>query len=504
MKVFSSAQIRRADAYTIANEPISSVNLMERAAQNCFDWICSNADLKLKPFLFFCGSGNNGGDGLALARMMATVNDNILVYIVNTGNPQSADCAINEKRLYAVSNVRVKTLYEGDIPDVINSEAVVVDAILGSGLSRPVEGFVADIITFINTHSNCTLAIDMPSGLYADKFYSPQAAVIKAHITLSLQFPKLTFFFPETGRHVGMMVIIPIGLSNAFTETEPTSHFFTTLAEVKCLIKKRPKFAHKGSFGHALLIAGSYGKAGAAVLAAKACMRSGCGLLTVYVPAALYGILQTAVPEAMCITDKAQGNIGSHLDTSTYNVLGIGPGIGQDNETTALLTQLLVQAQKPLCIDADAINIIAAHPELKHAIPPLSILTPHIKEFERFAGEVFTDDFLRFERQKELSALHHIIIVLKGAYTCITLPDGTAWFNGSGNPGMATAGSGDVLTGVITALLAQNYEPHTAAIVGVFIHGLAGDIAVANCSPHALIAGDIIENIGKAYMELSC
>jgi len=475
---------------------------MERASENCFSWIIKNTDYKNVSFVFFCGLGNNGGDGLAIARMLTEKKLNVTTCILNYSSKKSDDFIINEKRLSGIRNAKILYLNEGDKLPVFSKETIVVDALLGSGLTKPAEGFIAKVIHHINCHSFFTISVDMPSGLFGDCNQNVEPAIVSASVTLSLQFPKLSFFFPKQGHFAGNWAIIPIGLHETFIAEELTTDYFTLLNDIRPTIIKRKKFAHKGIYGHALLMAGSYGKIGAAVLTSKACLRAGAGLLTVHVPQCGYSIMQTSVPEAMIEADINDKFITQNNFSEQYAAVGIGPGIDKNIETLHALIQLLKACKKPMVIDADAINLLAENEELKSLIPHNSIITPHIKEFERFAGEHYEDDYKRFEKQKELSAKYKIIIVLKGAYTCITCPDGNAYFNSTGNPGMATGGSGDVLTGVILGLLSQGYLPLDAARTGVFLHGFAGDMATKALSEYSLIASDIINYLPAAYGEI--
>ncbi len=503
MKVLNTLQVRQADAYTIAHEPIASINLMERASENCFNWIISNTDYKNKQYVFFCGTGNNGGDGLAIARLLTGKNVSVVTYILDYGSGRSNDFVINEERLKNTRNSKVVYLNKETKLPVIASDAIVVDAIFGSGLSKPVTGFPAAVINHINTGSCFTLSIDIPSGLFGDCNNGNNGAIINADVTLSLQFPKMAFFFADYGAFAGQWVVVPIGLHPEFINQTETSVFFTLKNDIKPLIKKRSKFAHKGQFGHALLVAGSLGKAGAAVMAARACLRTGAGLVTVHLPGCAAEIMQMAVPEAMTITDKCHDYITLCELSEKFNATAAGPGLGKHDDTIAALKMLLKNSNNPLILDADAINIIAENPGLKKLLPKNSILTPHVKEFERFAGMKFSNASERFEQQKKLSVKHHIYIILKGAYTCITTSEGTAYFNSTGNPGMATGGSGDVLTGILLGLLAQGFTPFECALAGVYIHGLAGDLAAAELTEHALIATDIINGIPAAYKSLT-
>jgi len=427
----------------------------------------------------------------------------VTTFILNYNPKKSDDFSINEKRLLNTKNAKVIYLNGEDTLPVFGANTIVIDALLGSGLTKPAEGFIAKVIQHINAHSIFTLAIDIPSGLYGDCNTDNCGAIIKANVTLSLQFPKLSFFFPKYGYFAGHWVIIPIGLHESFIKEEPTTNYFTLINDIRPTIKKREKFAYKGLYGHALLVAGSYGKIGAAELASKACLKAGAGLLTTHVPQCGYGIMQVAVPEAMIKSDKNINIITENYFSEQYAAVGIGPGIDKNDETAKALAQLLTKCNKPMVIDADAINILAKNEKFKKLIPSGCIITPHIKEFERFAGEHFDDDYKRFEKQKELSVKHKIIIVLKGAYTCITAPDGNAYFNSTGNPGMATGGSGDVLTGIILGLLSQGYLPLDAAKTGVFLHGLAGDLAAQELSEYSLIASDIINFIANTYKEVT-
>lgn len=503
MKVLNTLQVRQADAYTIAHEPIASVDLMERASENCFDWIIRNLDYKNKSFVFFCGTGNNGGDGLAIARMLTEKKVRVVTYILDYGTGKSADFAINEKRLKHVRNSRIVYLKpENKLPE-ITTDHIVVDAIFGSGLNKPVVGFAADVIGHINASAAFVLSVDIPSGLFGDDNTGNNGAIVKADVTLSLQFPKMAFFFADYGAFAGQWVVVPIGLHPEFIKQTETLVFFTLKNDTKPLIKKRNKFAHKGQFGHALLVAGSLGKAGAAVMAARACLRTGVGLLTAHIPACAIAIMQSAVPEAMVLADASSDYISECKYTETYAAIAAGPGLDKNAQTKAAIKNLLIQSKNPLILDADALNIISENPGLKKLIPENTLITPHVKEFERFAGRHFESAYERFEYQKNLSVNHKIYIILKGAYTCITTPLGVAHFNATGNPGMATGGSGDVLTGILLSMLAQGYTPHESAVIGVYLHGLAGDLAAEHFTEHAMIATDIINTIPDAYKSLA-
>ncbi len=499
MKILPVGKIREADAYTIKNEPISDIDLMERAARKCFDWLDEHMDVS-RPIKVFSGTGNNGGDGLAIGRMLAEKGYHVEIFLCGSPDQLSPSCKINYERL--TLPLVPSQLSEGKLDFAISRGDVLIDALFGSGLTRPITGFHAELIHRINKAENTVISIDVPSGLYIDKTVkeADQPAIIQADFTLTFAPPKLAFFFPENDPYIGEWVMLDIGLSEEFMTQTEVKNFTITASSVKPLLRKRNKFAHKGTFGHSLLICGGRGKMGAAVLAAKACLRSGSGLVTVRVPRSGVDILQTAVPEAMLVVDPDDAHFSELPPMDGYTVVGIGPGIGLGKLTGSAFKQL-IQTGMPLVIDADAINILGENKTWLSFLPPGSILTPHPKEFERIAGKT-SDDFHRNQVQKELSLRYSCYIVLKGAYTAITTPKGSCFFNTNGNPGMATGGSGDVLTGLITGLIAQHYSPLEASLMGVYLHGLAGDIAAEITGQEALTATDIIHNIGNAYLSL--
>ncbi len=475
-------------------EPILSINLMERASMAMFKWISG----KFEPDVttIFAGSGNNGGDALALARMMALGGWDVTVYMASTDN-LSPECKINHDRLTHLSKVKLHTL--NDTQPQIN-EGIVIDGLLGSGINRIPEGNIYKAIQIINKGHCPVISIDVPSGLRGENNASvPRDAIVKATYTLSLGFPKLAFLFPENDAYVGEWHVINIGLNQQAINQSITSWYYTTARDAKALLPSRDKFAHKGHYGHALLISGSYGMMGAAVLSSKACLKAGVGLLTTHVPHYGYNILQTAVPEAMVSIDRSDILISEFPELAGFDAIGIGPGIGQKTNTVEAFDQLLSQiTTQPMVIDADALNILSQHPALLHKLPPNAVLTPHPKEFQRLAGS-WNSDYERLEKLISFSTNHHVIVVLKGAFTTIATPDGTCYFNSTGNPGMASAGSGDVLTGIILGLLSQKIPPAEAAILGVYLHGSAGDCYANAESEESLTANDIIKNIGTAF-----
>lgn len=502
MKILDAEQIRYCDKYTIENEPIASIDLMERAAQAIAQWILNKYQNSNLSFTIFAGSGNNGGDALVVARLLAPhFNSPITVFLLHIGSKLTSDCETNLNRLSSINNINLYHLYPNDPLPPIDKQAVVLDGIFGSGLNRQVEGFWATLINHINSQATHTIAIDIPSGLFCTDNTQNNGAKIKANTTLTLQLPKLAFLFAENEPFVGSWHILPIGLSHNAINNCDTAYFFTQKDDIAKVIKPRSCFAHKGNFGHAFLVAGSYQMCGAAILSAQSCLHTGCGLLTVHVPEFAYTAMQTAVPEAILNIDTTEQEYCQPETINKYTAIGIGPGIGQSAQMQKALNILLQNSHAPMVIDADAINILANNKQMLTLLQPNTILTPHPGEFDRLTHK-HNCCFDRLKTQQQFAIKHNVIIVLKGAYTSIAMPNGKVFFNSTGNPGMATAGSGDVLTGIILSLLSQKYSPSDAAMLGVYLHGLAGNIAAKNNSQEWIIASSITQNIGKAFIEL--
>jgi NAD(P)H-hydrate epimerase len=501
MKVLSAEEIRLWDQYTIKHEPIASIDLMERAAGKCVEWLLQKYP-DAASFSIFCGKGNNGGDGLAIARMLMEQNFSVTVHILEFGHKGTDDFQTNLARLHKFPRVDIHFIQSTQNFHPFSKGQIIIDALLGSGLNRKLEGVTETLVEHINSSGCEIVAIDIPSGLFVDHS-SKGAITILANHTLSFQCYKPAFLFAENEEAVGEIQILDIGLHNDFYQSVVSRFELVDDAIIHSIYKPRKRFAHKGNFGHALLVAGSYGKIGAAVLSAKACIRSGIGLLTCHIPKCAYDILQSTVPEAMVVTDfNSSFNTKADEDLIKYNTIGIGPGIGTASETKMMLQEVFDLYRGPVTLDADALNIIASQKDLPKLVPAGSILTPHPKEFKRLFGETFNDFGrvqLALQKAKELNC----VIVLKGHHTFIATTEGKGFFNSTGNPGMATAGSGDVLTGILTGLLAQGYSSDEAAILGVYLHGLAGDFAAKEFSIEAMVAGDIIENIGQAFLKIT-
>lgn len=497
MKIFGSAQVREIDAYTIKNEPVVSSDLMERAALRLTGWYVRHYHINQKVIIF-AGPGNNGGDALSMARQLAIRQYRVDCYLLKFGS-LSDDCALNRQRLLDQGKVNFRELGETDEFPQLTENDVVVDGIFGSGLTRKVAGFPAKVIEHINRHAETVIAVDIPSGLFGeDNSGNDFRSVIRATYTLSFQFPFLSFFFRENEPFVGQWRIHDIKLHPDIIKQTDVPYQTIEKEMVGKLLPQRNKFAHKGTFGHGLLISGCYGMMGAALLAGEACLRSGAGLVSLHVPRFGYSIIQTALPEALVSMDQSDILFSEPPPLAPYTAIGIGPGLGCKPNTGKGLHMLLEQIKVPLVIDADGLNILSENPEWLSQLPEGSILTPHPKEFDRLAGSS-SSAFERHQKQREFAEKHKVVVVLKGAYTGIAIPDGSYWFNTTGNPGMGTGGSGDVLTGIITGLLAQGIAPEQAAIAGVYLHGLAGDLAAEASSQEALIAGDLLKYMGRAF-----
>ncbi len=553
MKLFTTKQIAELDKYTIENEPIADIDLMERAALQITGWMIKNISNERK-ILFFAGPGNNGGDALAIARQLADMDYLCEVYLLNLGKDLKGSPAQNWKRLEEQGKVNLFTIKNSDDFPAVQVNDLIVDGLFGSGLTRPLEGLAAEVVQKINLsghlptsrrvmtneggtrrlpishrmttkessipisgHPNFSrettaanrsrettkiISIDIPSGLMGeDNSDNNLENIVKADYTLTFQFPKISFLFAENESYVGEFEVLPIGLHPEGIAKTPSAFHWLEADDVQKLIPKRSRFSHKGAFGHALLIAGSFGKMGAAILSSKACLRSGAGLLTTHVPRLGCTILQTAVPEAMASVDQHDSMFTEFPDLTPFSAIGIGPGLGTKSNSQKALLALLESAKIPLVLDADALNILSENKAWLEKLPKNSILTPHPGEFKRLCGES-ANSYENIQKQLEFSKKYKVNVVLKGAFTSITTPGGNLYFNSTGNPGMATAGSGDVLTGIILGFLAQGIAPEKAAIAGVYLHGMAGDLAAKEKSEISLVAGDIVEFLGRAYLKL--
>ena len=499
MKLYSTKQIYKADQISIKKEEFVSSELMERAALQLFNWIhlrMQGAPVKIH---LFCGIGNNGGDGIALARHLLDHGYNISVYVINYSEKRSKDFLINLDRLKARKYWPSFMSSDDELPE-IGKDDIIVDGIFGIGLNRTPDDWVIKVIQHLNKSEAFILSIDIPSGLFADQGSENLEAIVKSNFVLSFQTPKLVFFLPQTGPFIEQWEVLDIGLDPEYLKVTETNYELIGKNEALSIYIPREKYAHKGTYGHALIVGGSYGKIGAVCLATNAALHAGSGLVTAYVPKIGYSILQTSLPEVMVITDSNEEILESIAFDLEPTVVGIGVGMGTNDKTVAGFTDFLSKNKKPLVVDADALNILSKNKTLLKNIPENTILTPHPKELERLIG-TWKDDFEKLGKVKKFSKKFKCIVVIKGAHTIVVQND-KGYVNTTGNPGMATAGSGDVLTGIITGLLAQGYSALNAAVFGVYLHGKAGDIAVESSGYQSLVASSLITSIGSAYLDL--
>ena len=503
MKILTSAQIHELDKYTIEHEPIASIDLMERAARVLTEAIASEYGTAM-PVVVFAGPGNNGGDALAVARMLAQRGYGVRAYLFNIHAHLSADCAANRERRAEVGGVELTEVTTDFDAPKLDEHTLVIDGLFGSGINKPLGGGFASLVRYINAQPGTVVSIDMPSGLMPeDNSGNTGKSIVCADLTLTLHQRKLAMLFADTQRFTGRVRVLGIGLSEEYDGAAASPYSMVEETEVRRLIKPRADFVNKGTMGHALLMAGSYGMAGAAVLAARACLRLGAGKVSVHTARRNNDIMQISVPEAVVHPDSDDVRVFDAVDTEQYDALGVGPGLGTNEDTALALIGTLQRLRCNAVIDADAINILGSHPAWIRQITGGVVFTPHPREFDRLIGTACSSDYERLARAVEFAQAHDSYVLLKGHYSALCMPDGTVTFNTTGNSGMATAGSGDVLTGIITALLARGYSRHDAALVGMYLHGLAGDIAAADKGKESLVAGDIIHCLPAAFRRLS-
>ncbi|MCP9611609.1 NAD(P)H-hydrate dehydratase [Coprobacter tertius] len=502
MKIFFTNETKKLDEYTIEHEPVSSIDLMERAASSVTFEIISRWKRNTRVVVF-AGSGNNGGDALAVSRMLIEEGYKVEIFLFNPFQKLSPDCSKNRERLKEIEGVHLTEVVKGDfLPPLLDEYTLVIDGLFGSGLRTGLTGGFASVVQYINAAHPQVVSIDLPSGLFGeDNRDNYSRNIIRATLTLTFQYPKLAFMLPENAEYIGEWKVIDIGIHPEILDSTPSRYFYLEPEEIAPIVKPRKRFSDKREYGHTLMIAGSKGMIGAAVLSTKAALHTGAGLVTVHTAQCGYEILQSTVPEAMVQTDNCVAHITEIPIQRHYKAMGIGPGIGKNEETARALEAVLPQLRYPVVIDADALNLTASHQNWLAFLPAGSILTPHIREFDRIFGQ-HDNMYERLGKAAEISKRYNLIIILKGAYTAIITPKEKIYFNSTGNPGMATAGSGDVLTGILTGLLSQGYASHEAAVLGTFLHGMAGDLAAEELSEEYITAGDIITHIGKAFKKL--
>lgn len=503
MKIFTSVQIHELDRYTIEHEPIKSVDLMERAAKAITRAVAEEWTTHT-PVVVFAGPGNNGGDALAVARLLTNEGYKVRTYLFNITNHLSDDCVTNRQRLldgrHAKDFTEITAKFD---PPELTADTLVIDGLFGSGLNKPLAGGFASLVKYINQSPAKVVSIDVPSGLMSeDNTYNVRANIIHATLTLTLHEKKLAFLFGDAQQFIGRLKVLDIRLSQEYIQKTEAQYYVLEESDVRSRLLHRDDFAHKGNMGNALIVAGSYGMSGAAILATRACLRSGAGKVTVHTPKKNYGVMQISVPEAVLHMDHEETAFTEAVDTDGFDALGIGPGLGCQETTAIAMIAQIRRAQCPIVADADALNILASHRAWMQQLPKGIIMTPHPKELDRLTGSPANADFERLHRTRELAQSLQAYIILKGHNSALCLPDGQVVFNPTGNSGMATAGSGDVLTGIITALLARGYHQHNACIVGMYLHGLAGDIAVKTLGKESLTASDIIDYLPHAFKHL--
>ncbi|WP_342646806.1 NAD(P)H-hydrate dehydratase [Mucilaginibacter sp. CSA2-8R] len=471
LPLLTAAQIREADAHTIATEAVSSIDLMERASKAWVSWFINHFQDKRQSITVYCGTGNNGGDGLAIARLLSEHGyQQLNVKIARFSEKFSDDFTTNRQRLQPLS-IPVRELPAGYQTLTENSD-IIIDALLGSGLNKPLSGDFDRLVTYLNSLNKTVVAVDVPTGIFTEGDIEEESTILKADLVITFQQPKINFLLPESGDYIMCWETVNIGLNEDFIQSLQSPYQWVEERDIKKMLIPRKRFSNKGTYGHALLIAGQAKTMGAALLCSSACVYAGAGLTTACIPESGLTALNSYQAEVMAIVRREYEL--PDLELSKFTTLGIGPGLGKNEDALALLQYILNEYDKPIVVDADALNLLAAHPRLLEQLPAGSILTPHMKEFDRLFGEHKTW-WQRLQTLKQKAQELNICIVLKNAYTITATPSGILYFNSSSNAAMATGGMGDVLTGIITALLAQKYSPEEACLIGVFLHGKAGD-----------------------------
>lgn len=500
MKILSAEQLAEADNFTIKNQNITSEELMERAATLVFQEIHNRLQGAPIPIKIFCGIGNNGGDGLVIGRHLIQHGYNVKIYTVAYSDKRSEDFLANYEKIKEITNDWPGLIKEeDDIPEISTGDFV-IDSIFGIGLNRPIEGWVATLVREINKSEAFVLSVDIPSGLFTDQSSGKDAAIIKANYTLTFEAPKLVFYLPETMEYVGDLQVLNIGLDKGFIAGLDSKIFLINRQDAAALYKPRTKNTHKGDYGNVLIAGGSYGKIGSVLLSATAALRTGTGLCSLYIPKCGYEIVQTGLPEAMVLTGDNEKMLSKFPENLDMDTIGFGMGAGTKEETIAAFKGLLKSVSSPILIDADGLNMLSKNQDLLEQLPKNSVLTPHPGELKRLIGE-WKDDFDKLKKAKDFTEKYGIILVIKGAHT-VTIKGAEIYINNSGNAGMATAGSGDVLSGVITSLIGQKYDPLAAAILGVYLHGISGDLTASEHGYEGVVSGEMAKNMGKAFKYL--
>ncbi len=502
IKIPTTEQMRELDSLTMLDNRIVSLELTERAAQCVATRLMQRWTAGEREVVVLAGPGNNGADALVVARLISAKGYTVKAFLFNTSGKLTADCRACANRLRESGMADFTEVTAQFEPPQLTAQTLVVDGLFGTGLTRPLSGGFASLVRLVNASAAEVLSIDVPSGVMCDEAMMASGPVVEADVTFTFQLPKLQMFLPDTGKLFGEVQVLNIGLSTERIAEMDCACSLLEEADAKAMLVPRDNFGHKGTFGHALVIAGRYGMAGAAVLATKSCLRSGVGKVTLHTPQMATSIVQIAVPEAVISPDRSDEVFSKAVTTDGFDAVAIGPGIGTDKATAQALIEQIAHTDKPLVLDADALNILAGHQGWLNQLPPGSVLTPHPLELRRLCRLHEGDDRDTFNAAKELAQQRRVYVVLKGHRTAIITPHGRICFNPTGNSGMATAGSGDVLTGIIVSLLAQGYSALTACSLGVYLHGLAGDLAAAQLTEYSLTASDIISHLPTAFKKL--
>ncbi len=488
LPLLTSAQAKATDAYTIAHEPVNAIDLMERAAEAFVKCFVNHYSDKEKRIAVYCGTGNNGGDGLAIARLLHQQHyQNITVKIARFSDKETDDFDTNLKRLKAVEVVEIAT--DDELPT--ETADIILDGLLGTGLNKPLSGDYKKLVNYLNRLNKHVVAIDIPTGFFADGELSQDATVLKANLVITFQQPKINFLLPESAAYMDAFEVADIGIKPEYIVKQNSPYQLLQQADISAKLKPRTNFTHKGTYGHALIIAGEPETMGAAILCSSACAHTGAGLTTACIPESGLTALNAAWPEVMAIVRK--DGYPPKIDPKKFTSVAIGPGLGKQNGSLKLLQTTFAEFDRPIVVDADGLNLMAEN-HLYRTIPVHSIITPHVKEFDRLFGE-HKNWWQRINTMMQKAREYQLYIVLKNRYTMIGTPDGQVYFNPTGNPAMASGGMGDVLTGVIVSLLAQDYTPQDACIIGTYIHGLAGDDLALPHKRSTVLAGDVAKHI---------
>lgn len=471
LKLLTAAQAKEVDAYTILKEPILAVDLMERASKAFVSFFINHFPDRNLTIAVYAGTGNNGGDGLAIARMLHQHGYRSLsVKIARFSRHISNEFEHNRQLLLHNGVKVVEIIASSNFPE--EQAAILIDALLGSGLNKPLSAEFARLVAYLNDLKKTIVAVDVPAGFFTEGILDQEALVLKANLVITFQFPAINFLLPESASYMDSWEVVPIGLNEPFLRSLDSPYFWIEEMDIRQMIKRRLPFQHKGSFGHVLVIAGQERTMGAALLTAAASTYAGSGLTTACIPEKGTTALHTYMPEIMLIQRTA--NVVPEIDWQKYQVIAIGPGLGIGPDAEALLSEVLHQFKQPLVLDADALNVLAVKPELWELLPINSVITPHVKEFDRLFG-THASWWSRLETIRHKALEKRIFIILKNRYSILATPEGHIYFNPTGNPAMATGGMGDVLTGIIASFLAQGYPSKEACHLALFVHGKAGD-----------------------------